>query len=45
MFKNKEEFNMRPARDVCHYTCSKMTLMNILMSIIILILLYMLFYR
>ncbi len=45
MNQNKEEFNMRPTRDICHYTCSKLTLMNILMFIIVLILLYMLFYK
>ena len=41
MYQNKEEFNMKPTRDVCHYTCSKLSLLNILMVIIVL-LLYML---
>lgn len=45
MYQNKEEFNMKPTRDVCHYTCSKLTLMNILMTIIILLLLYVVFYK
>lgn len=45
MYQNKEEFNMKPTRDVCHYTCSKLSLLNILMVIIVLLLLYMLFYR
>jgi len=45
--KNKENFtehlNMQPTRDVCHYTCSRLTINNILLSIIIIILLYYLF--
>jgi hypothetical protein len=45
MYQNKEEFNMKPTRDICHYTCSKLTLMNIFIMIIILLLLFMLIYK
>ena len=43
-YELKENKNMRPIRDMCHYSCSKLTLLNILVFIILLILLYMLFY-
>lgn len=50
MYPNKEHFsttdinkkiNMKPTKDFCHYSCSKLTLTNILMIIIIVMLLYM----
>jgi len=41
-FENKENFAMSDVKDVCHYSCSKLNLMNLLLVIIIIILLYML---
>ena len=40
MNDNKENFSMRQTKDVCHYTCSRLNITNILMIIIIAILLY-----
>ena len=40
--KNKENFEMTDVKDVCHFSCSKLNLMNLLLVIIIVILLYML---
>jgi hypothetical protein len=39
---NKENFGMGDVKDVCHYSCSKLNLMNLLLLIIIIILAYML---
>jgi len=39
---NKENFNMTDVKDVCHYSCSKLNIMNLLLLVIIIILLYML---
>ena len=39
---NKENFSMQPTKDVCHYSCSKLSISNILMITIIIILLYIL---
>jgi hypothetical protein len=36
-----EKISMKSTKDVCHYSCSKLKLTNILMILIILILLYM----
>ena len=38
---NKEHFGMQPTKDVCHYSCSKLKITNILMICVIIILLYM----
>jgi hypothetical protein len=52
MYPNKEHFSttdinekvpMKSTKDICHYSCSKLKLTNILMVLIILILLYMIF--
>jgi hypothetical protein len=52
MYHNKEDFSttdinqkfpMKPTKDICHYSCSKLTLTNILMIIVIIILLYIVF--
>jgi hypothetical protein len=52
MNSNKEHFStadinekipMKNTKDVCHYSCSKLKLTNILMILIIIILLYMIF--
>jgi hypothetical protein len=52
MYANKEHFSttdinkklpMKSTKDVCHYSCSKLKLTNILMMLIIVILLYMIF--
>ncbi len=41
--KNIENFSMQPTKDICHYTCSRLSLTNILMLVIIIILLYFVF--
>jgi len=38
----KENFDMTDVKDVCHFSCSKLNLMNLLLLIIIIILFYML---
>ncbi len=52
MYSNKEHFStaeinekipMKSTKDVCHFSCSKLKLTNILMLLIIVILLYMIF--
>jgi hypothetical protein len=52
MYPNKEHFStsdinekvpMKSTKDVCHFSCSKLKLTNILMILIIIILLYMIF--
>jgi hypothetical protein len=52
MYPNKEHFTttdinekipMKNTKDICHYSCSKLKLTNILMFLIILILLYLVF--
>ncbi len=40
--KNKENFGMTDVKDICHFSCSKLNLMNLLLLIIIIILFYML---
>lgn len=40
--KYKENFDMSDVKDVCHFSCSKLNLMNLLLLIIIIILFYML---
>lgn len=41
--KNKENFDMTDVKDVCHFSCSKLNIMNLLLVIVIILLLYMLF--
>ena len=38
----KENFKMTDVKDICHFSCSKLSLMNLLLIIIIIILFYML---
>jgi hypothetical protein len=38
----KENFGMTDVRDICHFSCSKLNLMNLLLLIIIILLFYML---
>ena len=38
----KENFGMTDVKDICHFSCSKLNLMNLLLLIIIIILFYML---
>ena len=40
--KIKENFGMSSVKDICHYSCSKLNLMNLLLLITIIILFYML---
>ena len=41
--ENKENFDIKDTKDICHYSCSKLNLTNILLFIVIIILLSVLF--
>jgi hypothetical protein len=41
--QNKENFNMKDAKNICHYSCSKLTITNLFLFVIILLLFGMLF--
>lgn len=41
--ENKENFNMSDAKNICHYSCSKLTITNLFLFVIILLLFGMLF--
>ena len=41
--ENKENFNMVDAKNICHYSCSKLTVTNLFLFVIILLLFGMLF--
>jgi hypothetical protein len=39
----KENFDMKDAKDICHYSCSKLNMTNLLLVVVIILLVSMLF--
>jgi hypothetical protein len=41
--KNKENFGLSDAKDICHYSCSKLSTTNLLIMLLILVMICVLF--